>query len=492
MKHARRVLAAVFVIAGVALLAFVAGVSARPTSAPASMQFQVSYQGRLADAGGNPIANQSVSIAFRIYEQPSGGTAIWTQTSNVTTDANGLFTILLNVDPPLKPGGVEAINNLWLGVQVGSDAEMTPRQRLTGAPYAFTLIPGAGISGTVSSTQAPGAMLAINNMGTGAGIIAQSEKGVGAMFNSAEGPSLVVGGSVLMEGANLRRIALHRWYEVNEAGIRYQVGGEPKGAVFDGMSIWVTNSMSNTVTRRLVADGSVLGTYPVGQYPIGMAFDGARLWVACRNDNAVSVLRMMDGQLVATVPVGTNPNGLCFDGRFVWVVNEGSNSVSKIRAGAIPPAVVGTYACGNSPRMVAFDGNNIWVTNEAGGTVTVLNRTTGAIINSYPAGTGPIGITFDGSSMWIANSGSDTVTRLRSSDGALLGTYPVGDEPRGLAFDGGHIWVTNFAGDSVTKLRARDGSLVGTYPVGDGPRGITFDGSNMWVVNGNEASLVVL
>ncbi len=492
MKERRRVLVAVLVLAGVALLAFVAGVSARPMSAPASMQFQVSYQGRLADAGGNPVANQNVNITFRIYEQSSSGTAIWTQNGTVATDANGLFTTLLNVDPPLKAGGVEAINNLWLGVQVGSDAEMTPRQRLTGAPYAFTLIPGAGISGTVNSTQDPKAMLAINNMGTGAGIVAQSEKGMGAMFNSEEGPALVVGGSVLMEGANLRRIALHRWYEVNEAGIRFQVGGEPKGAVFDGMSIWVSNSISNTVTRRLVSDGSVMGTFAVGRYPIGMAFDGGRLWVACRSDNAVSVLRMMDGQLVATVPVGTNPNGLCFDGRFIWVVNEGSNNVTKIRAGAIPPVVVDTYPCGNSPRMIAFDGKNIWITNEAGGTATVLNPATGAIVATYAVGAAPIGITFDGASMWIANSGSDSVTRLRSSDGGLLGTYPVGDEPRGLAFDGGYIWVTNFSGDSVTKLRARDGSLVGTYPVGDGPRGITFDGCNMWVVNGNEASLVVL
>ncbi len=490
MKARKALLIAVMVATALTLLAIVSGAKEMPAAAPPPMVFHLTYQGRLADAMGIPIANSTLNAVFRIYEQATGGTPIWTQGRSITTDAQGLFTTLLSVDPPLKEGGVRAINDLWLGIQVESDPEMIPRQRLTGAPYAFTLIPGAAISGTVGAGDVPPAMVSINNMGTGAGLLVRSEKGIGAMITSAEGHALAVGGAVLMEGANLRRIALQRWYEVNEAGIRFPVGGEPKGAVFDGMSIWVTNSVSNTVTRRLVADGSVMGTYGVGQYPIGMAFDGARLWVACRGDNSVHVLRMSDGQALFTVAVGTNPNGIAFDGRHVWVVNEGSNNVTKIRAAN--GAVMGTYPCGSSPRLVAFDGSRIWVTNEASGTVTLIDPNTGAIDATYAVGTAPIGIIFDGACMWVANSGSNDVTRLRASDGAIVGTYAVGEGPRGLAFDGGHIWITNFAGDSVTKLRARDGSLVGAYPVGDGPRGITFDGCNMWVVNGNEASLVQL
>lgn len=472
------------------LSALVMRVNARPEEAPAPMVFHITYQGRLANPTGVPIANQTLSIQFLIYEQQSGGVAIWTQNSSITTDVNGLFTTILAIDPPLKAGGVTSINNLWLAIKVGSDPEMTPRQRITGSPYAFTLIPGAAISGTVNSTQQPGSMLAVNNMGNGAAIVARSEKGTGALLTSEEGHSLIVGGSVLMEGSNLRRIALHRWYEVNEAAVRFPVGGEPKGIVFDGMSIWVSNSISNTVTRRLVADGSLRGTYQVGRYPIGMCFDGARLWVACRDDNAVYVLRMVDGERLFTVNVGTNPNGMCFDGKYVWVVNEGSNNVTKVRAAT--GQVVNTYACGLSPRLIAYDGSRIWITNEGSHTVTVLDPATGALSATYPVGSSPIGICFDGASMWIANSGSNNVTQLRASDGALLGTYSVGAGPRGLAFDGGYIWVTNFEEDSITKLRARDGSGVGTWPVGDGPRGITFDGCNMWVVNGNEASLVEL
>jgi len=485
VSRKRAILVAVSVLAA---LAIVAGVSAKLMAAPPPMVFHLTYQGRLADAAGNPVANQTVDMTFRIYEQPTGGTAVWTQDRAIPTDANGLFTTILSINPPLKEGGVEAINNLWLGVQAGSDPEMEPRQRLTGAPYAFTLVPGAGITGTVSHMEPPTAMLFISNMGTGTGLIARSEKGVGAAFTSAENHALVMGGSVLKESPNLRQIALHRWYEVNEAAIRYTVGEDPKGILFDGMSIWVTESVSNTVSRWRVADGALLGRYPVGHYPIGMAFDGARLWVACRNDNAVRVLRMTDGTLLRTIAVGTQPNGVSFDGRHMWVTNDGSNDVTKIRADTY--SVVGTYPVGNNPRIAAFDGRSIWVTDFGDGTVTLLNPTNGSQIATYAVGSNPVGIAYDGACMWVANSGSHNVTRLRASDGAVLGTYPVGMGPRGLAFDGGHIWVTNFEEDTVTKLRARDGSLVGTYPVGDGPRGIAFDGCNMWVVNGNEASLV--
>jgi len=491
MKEKRTILVVVFVVAALATLALVAQVAATPVAAPPPMVFHITYQGRLADASGNAVASQTLNMAFRVYEQSSGGTAIWTQNSAVATDANGLFTTLLSIDPPLKQGGVEAINNLWLGVQVGADPEMTPRQRLTGAPYAFTLIPGAAVSGTVSSGDQPGAMLVVNNMGTGGGLLARSEKGVGGLFTSGEGHALVVGGNMLLEGPNLRQIAMHRWYDVNQAGIRFPVSGQPMGIIYDGMSIWVTQATSNTVSRYLVADFTLRGTYSVGHFPIGMAFDGMRMWVACRDDNTVYALRMSDGATLFTRNVGTNPNGLCFDGRYIWVANEGSDNVHRIEAAT--GTVTGPYPVGDSPRLIAFDGRKIWVTNSGSNTVSVLNPANGSLVATYPVGTAPIGIAFDGAAMWIANSGSNNVTRLRASDGTPLGLpVAVGTEPRGVSFDGSHIWVTNFAADTVTKLRARDGSVVGTYAVGDGPRGIVFDGCNMWVVNSNDANLVQL
>lgn len=103
----------------------------------------ISYQGRLLDSSGNPV-DGARTIDFRLYTEPSGGTPLWSQ-SKVVTVEDGLFNANLSVDPAHFDG-----RPLWLGIQVVGDAqEMVPRQPLLPVPYALSLRPGAGISGTV-------------------------------------------------------------------------------------------------------------------------------------------------------------------------------------------------------------------------------------------------------------------------------------------------------------------------------------------------------
>jgi len=89
------------------------------------------YQGRLTDAAGNPI-NGSQTIEFSIYDAAEAGSLLHTQTEDVTVQ-NGLFNVNLG---PL-PGSLFTGQNLYLGIRVGGDAEMTPRQLLGSVPYAF-------------------------------------------------------------------------------------------------------------------------------------------------------------------------------------------------------------------------------------------------------------------------------------------------------------------------------------------------------------------
>ncbi len=459
------------------------------------VSFPLTYQGRLTDNGGAPIASQTVNITFKLYQQAVGGTAVWTQAKSVTTNAEGLFTTVLTIDPPL---GIADLSNMWLGITVGTDAEMTPRQQVGGAPFAFTLVPGNGVTGSVDLGTWPSAIFAVTNSGTGHGLLARtdgqgigvfgsSKQGIGGYFTSDQGHALAVDGPVLSE-TNLRRVALHRWYGVNEAGITFAVGGGPRGILFDGGSLWVTNSMSNTITRRRFTDGEFMGTYPVGTYPIGMAYDGARLWVANRGSNSVTRLMAATPAVSMTIAItGTAPNGLCFDGKHVWVVNDGSNNVVRLRAAT--GAYVSTHNVGTNPRLCTFDGTNIWVTNHGSNNVTVLKASDGSFVRTVAVGTNPVGVLFDGANVWVTNSGSNNISKIRASDGVVLGTYAVGQGPRGSTFDGFHIWVTNEDDGTVTKLRARDGALIGTYGVGAAPRGITFDGADIWVVNGEADSI---
>ena len=486
------------VVALLTALLVVGTVGAQPAGGNAAalqVAYPMTYQGRLTDNLGNPIANQTRNITFRVYEQPSGGTPIWTQVRAVQTDGGGLFTTVLEVDPPL---GVADLSNVWFGIEVGSDGEMTPRQRVAGAPFAFTLVPGNGVTGTVDLGTWPSAIFGVFNTGTGHGLLARtdgegvgmlgsSQAGFGGYFTSQEGHALAVNGPILFN-TNLKRVALHRWYEANEAHITFSVCGQPKGILFDGGSLWVTNSMSDTVTRRRASDGALMGVYPVGTYPIGMTYDGGRLWVANRGDDTVTRLVAATGAAAgAPISVGSQPNDLCFDGRYVWVVHEGINKVLRFMAAT--PTFVEIFDVGQSPRICSFDGANIWVTNHDSNDVSVLRASDGSLVRTVNVGANPVGIAFDGANMWVANSGSHNVTKLRASDGVVLGTFNVGTGPRGITFDGFHVWVTNHSDDTVSKLRVRDGALIGTYDVGAGPRGITFDGSDMWVVNGDDDSI---
>jgi hypothetical protein len=94
----------------------------------------INYQGRLTDSQGNPITGTK-AVTFRIYDVESGGSALWSETYSSLSFDKGIFNVML--------GGVTALNlpfdrQYWLSIQVGGDAEMSPRIRLASVGYAFT------------------------------------------------------------------------------------------------------------------------------------------------------------------------------------------------------------------------------------------------------------------------------------------------------------------------------------------------------------------
>jgi len=94
----------------------------------------INFQGILKDGSGNPVANGSYSVTFTIYDAPSAGNVKWTETQSVTT-SDGLFTVLLGSTTPV-PDSAFNDSSRYLGIQVGADPEMTPRQRLSSVGYS--------------------------------------------------------------------------------------------------------------------------------------------------------------------------------------------------------------------------------------------------------------------------------------------------------------------------------------------------------------------
>jgi hypothetical protein len=97
------------------------------------------FNGVLKNAAGNPQTGLT-PIAFSLYENQEGGTALWSETQNLTLDDQGRYTALLGAtQPDGLPLDVFASGKArWLGVapQIEGAAEQ-PRVLLVGVPYAL-------------------------------------------------------------------------------------------------------------------------------------------------------------------------------------------------------------------------------------------------------------------------------------------------------------------------------------------------------------------
>jgi hypothetical protein len=94
----------------------------------------LSYQGKLTDSMGIPVPDSAWPVRFALYTEPVGGTPFWTENQPVET-SDGLFHVLLGSENPIP--SVPEFGDLFLGMRVGADAEMTPRLRIVSAAYSY-------------------------------------------------------------------------------------------------------------------------------------------------------------------------------------------------------------------------------------------------------------------------------------------------------------------------------------------------------------------
>jgi hypothetical protein len=94
----------------------------------------IPYQGYLTDSAGQPL-NGLVSVTFALYTAASGGTPTWTDSETLTVSA-GVFSYNLGSNANYHLHSSILNDPLYLGVQVNSDPEMTPRLRVGSDPFA--------------------------------------------------------------------------------------------------------------------------------------------------------------------------------------------------------------------------------------------------------------------------------------------------------------------------------------------------------------------
>lgn len=107
-----------------------------PVSA-AGVPSVISYQGKLMQPSGAPVPDGTVTIVFSIYDVPTGGTPLWTETNTSIQVKGGLFSAMLGSVAPI-PTAVFASPDRYFGIKVGADSETSPRQKIASTAYAQT------------------------------------------------------------------------------------------------------------------------------------------------------------------------------------------------------------------------------------------------------------------------------------------------------------------------------------------------------------------
>lgn len=102
--------------------------------AQAAFPSTITQQGRLLDTTGAGVTGDTPFV-FSIYNVDTGGTALWTESKTITLD-DGYFSTQLGSDTAFDANLFDG-TTLYLGIKVGNDPEMTPRQPIVAVPYAF-------------------------------------------------------------------------------------------------------------------------------------------------------------------------------------------------------------------------------------------------------------------------------------------------------------------------------------------------------------------
>ncbi len=101
------------------------------TAAFAAVPQALNYQGRLNDSGGLPV-NASKSMKFSFYTSATATVPAWFEIQTISVN-QGIFNAVITTLPATVLDNAE----VWVGITVDPDAEMTPRQRIMSVGYAF-------------------------------------------------------------------------------------------------------------------------------------------------------------------------------------------------------------------------------------------------------------------------------------------------------------------------------------------------------------------
>jgi hypothetical protein len=188
----------------------------------------INYQGMLRRPDGSVI-NGTYDMTFRLYYLPKGGNVVHTEQLLNVVVRDGLFTVLLGDGDGNPIQAADFKDPLYVGIQVGNDAEMQPRQRIAPVPYAVQLTDGVYVdeSGNVGiGTTSPQAKLHVADESSPASITLGANGSYGGHTQLSVRLDNVKGGNAIIQAVKSSGFAYGNLL-LNPAGGDVGIGKEP-------------------------------------------------------------------------------------------------------------------------------------------------------------------------------------------------------------------------------------------------------------------------
>jgi len=256
----------------------------------------------------------------------------------------------------------------------------------------------------------------------------------------------------------------------------------PQGITTDGIFLYVTDPINNTISKIAIATGVVTlvagsrstqawgyqdGPGEIANFkrPYGITTDGKNLYVADTFNHvirkiviATGVVSTLAGRWNTAGSVGSedgvgpdasfsSPRGITTDGTFLYVCDTGNQTIRKISLAtgqvttlAGKPGVIGSadgvgpLASFDSLTGITTDGTNVYVADVKNNSIRKVVIATGAVstfagqagtsgtedgIGTRARFTGPHGLVTDGPNLYVADSFSHTIRRVVLATGVV-------------------------------------------------------------------------